>query len=139
MIYLLIKALHAIAVITWTGSTLFVTGLLARMAAEEGPQRARWATTVREVSGRFDGPAMGLTWVLGIALVVLGGWYTSPWMIAKFLFVVALSALHGMLSGQVKKLAEVPDHQVPAWMRWLLPVELGMVFIVVLLVILKPF
>ncbi|RUQ60899.1 hypothetical protein EJ913_30325 [Azospirillum doebereinerae] len=61
----------------------------------------------------------------------------SPWLSMKLAFVVALSGLHGMLSGTLRKLARADrPSAVPGYAQHALIVA---VVVIVLLVVVKPF
>ena len=44
-------------------------------------------------------------WAFGIGLAASGGWFTYGWLQAKLVLVVLLSAIHGLQSGQIRRLA----------------------------------
>jgi len=46
-----------------------------------------------------------MVWALGIVLALQGGWFASLWLQAKLAFVVVLSAVHGVQSGALRRLA----------------------------------
>jgi len=87
MTYLFLKSFHILAVILWIGSlclTSFVTAS-TKMNADQ----MRSAMRISEAS-------IGATWVLGIALVIMGSWYASPWwyfLLALTLVIVILVVL----------------------------------------------
>src|SRR3954463_11434211 len=92
-----IKALHVIAVIAWMAGMLYLPRLFVyHCEAEPGSKQSE---TFKRMEGRLlkliINPAMGLTWLLGLMLIWLGGWHTAHWMQAKFALVLAMSALHG--------------------------------------------
>ena len=85
MVYLTVKALHIIAAILWVGGLFLVTFVTAKMdMSHDQLQRAI----------RVTDAAIGLTWLAGIALVIVGGWHTSLWLYIKVVFVVLISAIH---------------------------------------------
>jgi len=43
-------------------------------------------------------PAMAATWILGIALVLMGQWFTAGWFHAKFVLVIAMTITQGLMS-----------------------------------------
>ncbi|HSG88742.1 MAG TPA: CopD family protein [Pseudomonadales bacterium] len=139
MTYLLVKALHILAVVLWLGTALFIAALLPRISDLHGESRQRWLATLRKIAKRLETPAMILTWVLGIALMLWGGWASAAWMHAKLTLVLVLTGLHGIQAGRFKKLAKDPEHELPAWFGWLFPVMLLMLTAVIVLVAVKPF
>src|SRR5258708_19666239 len=50
-------------------------------------------------------PAMALTWILGVVLMIQGHWLGANWFHAKFALVIALSAMHGIFSRWVADFA----------------------------------
>lgn len=84
-------------------------------------------------------PAMIVAWALGITMATWAGWFASGWMMAKIVFVLALSALHGVLSGRLRRAAAKGG--VPAGFdgRLVLCVMIVLLAAIVLLVVTKPF
>lgn len=95
MPYLWLKAVHVAAVL------LFIGGLFAQAfalaAAQATAPLARWDRLVTV-------PAMLLVWVTGATIAVEAGWFASPWLWAKLAFVLALTGLHGIQSGKLRRL-----------------------------------
>lgn len=142
MSYLWFKALHVTAVIAWMGGMLVLAVTYARLAAIPGPRDAAaqaMIATVRRWDGRVTAPAMALTWALGILLAVQGGLFSAPWLSAKLLFVLVLSALHGVLSGRLRRLGEDPAQSPPAALRFTGVFVLASVLVIAILVVVKPF
>jgi putative membrane protein len=82
---------------------------------------------------------MVVTWVLGLTMVWLGGWYLSPWMHAKFALVIVLSALHGMLVRRWREFSEDRNTRSQKYYRIINEVPAVLMVGIVLLVVLKPF
>jgi protoporphyrinogen IX oxidase len=133
LLYPWLKALHV------TSAFVFIAGLFATsvvLAAERAaPGSAgliagfvarsdRWLTT----------PAMLLVWAFGLTLAVSAGWFSTTWLPVKLAFVALLSAMHGVQSGQVRRLARTEGPR-----RWTsLPLILFFLFVVVALAVVKP-
>ncbi len=106
MDYLWFKAFHIIAVTTWIGGMLTVAGTTsASSSLPDEAARAQFFSRIREWDRRVTTPAMLAVWVLGLILAVTGHLFPQPWLLAKIALVLALSALHGMLSGRLRRLA----------------------------------
>jgi putative membrane protein len=140
-IYLWLKAVHVIAVIAWMAGMLYLPRLFVyHCEAEPG---SRQSETFKLMEGRLlkliINPAMGLTWLLGLALVWLGGWHTAHWMQAKFALVVAMSALHGFFVRWVKEFAADRNTRAPKFYRLANEIPTAMLIVIVILVVLKPF
>ena len=66
-------------------------------AAEELTLDQRHAVSaVRAWDQWLTTPAMLLVWGLGLTLALSQGWFFSHWLQVKLVFVLALSALHGV-------------------------------------------
>jgi len=135
MIYLLLKTGHIVALIIWIGGMLAQVLLLRTMPP--GPDLHHVLDAAVRWDRRLVAPAMLLAWACGLALASIGHWFASPWLIVKLVFVVALSALHGFVSGCVRRMATgtpapsaLSSHAGAAL--------LGAVMAIVLLVVVKP-
>ena len=133
MDYSWILTLHLVAIAIWIGGML-INGVVLGGA----PQR-RTIETIRRWDRRVVVPAILLTWALGITLAVKGGWFQAPWLSTKLVFVLALSALHGVQSGALRRMAGDPDKRPPAFLRFSAPLTIVAVLVVVTLAVTKPF
>jgi putative membrane protein len=100
MDYLWLKALHVTAVLIFIGG-LFVQAMGVAVGA-------RGATETVSLISRWDQrvtlPAMLAVWLTGALVAASGGWFSNHWLWAKLVFVVALTGLHGVQSGRLRKL-----------------------------------
>lgn len=137
MIYLVFKAAHVAAVVTWLGGMLMLAVLLP-LAARDGAASAALLDLLRRWDRRVTLPAMVAAWSLGLGLALTAGWFPSGWLLAKLVLVLALSGLHGVQSGKLRRLAG-DDAAVSApnlaRMAWLLP---ALALPVLLLAVAKP-
>jgi protoporphyrinogen IX oxidase len=139
-LYPWLKALHVVAAMTFVGGVL--AGLLALQpllsngvsSLEESGAIRSLRTWHREVTT----PAMLTVWVLGMVLALQGGWFTSFWLQAKLALVFVLSAIHGVQSGVLRRLAggSALRMQGLKFSRWLTIVLAAGIAV---LVIVKPF
>lgn len=90
-------ALHVAAAMTW------IAGMILLGLADPGSDTAAGLRRARTWNRLVTTPAMLLTWVLGVTLATRGGWFGEPWLWAKLILVLALSALHGRLSGRLRR------------------------------------
>ncbi|PAJ79322.1 CopD family protein [Burkholderia ubonensis] len=133
MTYLLLKAVHVLAVVTFVGGllTLSVGVRIANLAVHRAVRRWDRAVTA---------PALAIVWISGIAIALSGHWFGDAWLSAKLVVVVALSALHGILAGTLRRMER--DDLVVAPAQWLGQAGGAVVVatgIVVGLVVIKPF
>ena len=71
-------------------------------------------------------------------MAMQAGWFGSPWLTIKLAIVGALSALHGLLSGTLRRLSASAD-QPPAALRYAAPATILGVVMIAILVVTKPF
>ncbi|RAI44070.1 CopD family protein [Rhodoplanes roseus] len=142
--YLWMKAAHLVTVTAWVAGMLALPPLFAlHVRAGSG--------AVADVLGRIEhrlirhlvNPAMVLTWGFGGWLVWEGGWLASGWFHGKLALVVLLSAVHGSVSAETRRLAR-PGGPETARNRLGFYIVLNAVGVVsaigtVVLVIVKPF
>src|SRR5512143_3075083 len=100
MMYLWLKAFHIIAAIAWMAGMLYLPRLFVyHCEAEPGSKQSEtFKTMERRLLRYIMTPAMIVTWLLGIALVLQTGAFNATWFHVKFVLVLAMSGLHGMLS-----------------------------------------
>lgn len=142
MTYLLIKSLHVCAVIFWMSGMFLQSLLLIAGRNMSGPVLPLELSRLRMLRRWCRGmtvPAMALTWISGLTIATLGGWAGEPWLILKFAFVLALSALHGVLSGALRRRLECPTEAPSSNLTLVFPSLLVMTSAIVFLVINKPF
>ncbi len=135
--YLWLKALHVAAVMTWVGG--MVASGLALAHAALIPSESPWLEGMIRWDRRVTAPAMGIAWILGILMASLAGWFSAPWLMVKLGFVVALSALHGMVAGRLRRASSAEFGEAPVFLRHAAPVTLGCAALIAALVIIKPF
>ncbi|PWB66940.1 MAG: protoporphyrinogen oxidase HemJ [Bradyrhizobiaceae bacterium] len=140
-LYLWLKAVHVIAVISWMAGMLYLPRLFVyHCAAEPGsPQSETFKVMERRLLTVIINPAMTVTWALGLWLAYDGGHYTSGWMLAKFLLALALSAMHGMFSGWVRDFASDRNRRSERFYRLINEIPALLMVGIVILVIVKPF
>lgn len=91
---MVIKSVHIVAVIVWIGA-LLVTMLIACKEKMTAPQIS--------ASRLAAETAIGVAWAAGIALVLIGGWYTALWWQIKIVLVIAISAIHAIMYSRWKR------------------------------------
>ncbi|NHZ89216.1 hypothetical protein F2P45_09325 [Massilia sp. CCM 8733] len=141
MIYLLLKALYIVAVMTWIGGVLMQAFLLRTVVRQRLPllpdERSVIGAAVRW-DRRLIAPAMLLAWACGLGLASQGHWSMMPWLNLKLALVLALSAVHDIQSGSLRRMLDNPARPPAAWLRHASAVVLCGVSAIVFLVVLKP-
>ena len=114
--YDLLHGLHIIAMVAWMAGMMMLPRLFAYHTETAPPGTEfdahfiRWEGKVLRI---IINPAMILTWIFGISLILFHvygageGWafLAQPWMIVKLAAVIFLSGWHGMLAGARRKIA----------------------------------
>ena len=141
MLYVWVKAVHVIAVISWMAGMLYLPRLFVyHCEAEVGSKQSEtFKVMERKLLRVIINPAMILTWVLGLWLVWLGSWHTASWMHAKFALVIVMSALHGFLVRCWRDFEADRNHRSQKLYRIINEVPAVLMVGIVILVIVKPF
>ena len=136
-----IKAFHVMAVIAWMAGMLYLPRLMVYHAesAVGSIQSETFKIMERRLLRGIINPAMIVTWVFGLYLAWKGFGFSGGWLHSKILLVVAMSAVHGYLSGAVRRFGE--DRNVKASRHWRIVNEVPTVLmiLIVILVVVKPF
>ena len=140
-IYLWIKALHVIAVISWMAGMLYLPRLFVYHAetASGSQQSETFKIMERRLLRAIMTPAMIVTWLTGLWLVWQGGWIKAGWFHAKFALVFALSGVHGFLAARVRDFANDANTRSHKLYRIINEIPTVMMILIVILVIVKPF
>jgi putative membrane protein len=141
-----IKAFHIIVVIAWMAGMLYLPRLFVyHCAAEMGSvQSETFKVMERRLLRGIINPAMIATWVFGLWLAWLGpdsryGWFASPWLWAKLVLVLALSAVHGILARWRKDFAADRNVHSQRFYRIINEIPTILMIGIVILAVVKPF
>lgn len=143
MLYFYIKALHIVFVVTWFAGLFYIVRLFVyhTEASDKPPlERSLLESQFKKMEkGLWFGityPSMILTVVFGITLVYLGNYWTRPWMLMKFGFVILLLIYHficGHVYNQLKKdVFKFSSFQLRMWNEVASILLISIVFIVTL-------
>jgi putative membrane protein len=139
--YLWLKALHVIAVISWMAGMLYLPRLFVYHAAAQ-PGSAQ-AETFKIMEARLlkfiMTPAMIVTWIAGIALVVLGQWVGAGWFHAKLALVLVMTVMHGLLSHWVTEFDYERNKHTQKFYRIVNEIPTVLLILIVILAVVKPF
>ncbi|MHA6686075.1 protoporphyrinogen oxidase HemJ [Mesorhizobium sp. A556] len=135
------KAIHVVAVIAWMAGMLYLPRLFVyHVDAETGSvQSETFKVMERRLLRGIINPAMLATWAFGLWLAWTGFGFQGGWLHTKIALVVAMSAVHGYLSGAVRKFAQ--DRNTKSARHWRIVNEVPtlLMVLIVILVIVKPF
>ena len=141
--YFWIKAFHIIAVIAWMAGMLYLPRLYA-YHCEVTPgssESERFKVMERRLLRAIVNPAMIAVWVLGLTLVFMpaSGGGAQPWLHAKLLLVVILSAVHVLFAIWRKDFARDANTRSQRFYRIVNEVPTILMIAIVILAVVKPF
>jgi len=141
MLFLWIKALHVIAVISWMAAMLYLPRLMVyHCEAETGSKQSETFKVMERRLLRFIAtPAMIVTWLTGLWLAWEAGLFRESWLHGKLALVLALTALHGINAKWVKDFARDQNRRRARFYRFANEVPTLLMIGIVILVIVKPF
>lgn len=140
--YLLLKALHLIALISWMAGMLYLPRLFVyHVDAVPGGELDDKLKIMEKRLLRFIiNPAMIATFILGLLLIYVVGIKTlGGWFHVKALLLVGMFAVHGMLSRYRKAFERGENKKTAKFFRILNEVPTVLMVIIVLLAVMKPF
>jgi protoporphyrinogen IX oxidase len=140
-LYAWLKAVHVIAVIAWMAGMLYLPRLFVyHCEAESG---SRQSETFKVMEHRLltiiINPAMVVVWALGLWLAWESSAWRSGWFHAKFILVLAMSAVHGLFVRWVKDFAADRNVRPQRFYRLMNEVPTVLMVAIVILAIVKPF
>lgn len=139
MTYDLLKIAHLVSMVLWIGSAFTIPVIVLGLFGASSNEKGVAIKAIRLAHSRIAGPAIVGTWVFGIALLSVGGWFDAQWLWAKLAIVLVLSALHGAISGTLRRLSWDGDSGRPKLFWALVVIHAIGLICVVALVVLKPF
>jgi protoporphyrinogen IX oxidase len=140
--YLWLKALHIVAVISWMAGLLYLPRLMIyHCAAERGSVQSETFKTMERRLYRFImTPAMIVAWVAGLVLAFgYVGFSAGYWLHAKLVLVVAMSAAHDAMGRWVRDFALDRNERPQRFYRIANEVPTLLMLLIVILAVVKPF
>ena len=140
--YLTLKALHLIAVLSWMVGLLYLPRIFVYHAEVKTDSEAYNIFTIMELRlmKYIMNPAMVATWIFGIWLVYLAGHEIAMqlWMQIKLILVIILSGFHGFLSKCRKNFYNKVNSKTSKFFRIINEIPTVMLIIIIFLVIFMP-
>ena len=137
-----IKAAHVVAMVAWMAGLFYLPRLFVYHAERGTPGSeldATFQVMERRLLRAIINPSMIATWVLGLSLVLLGGWWSAPWLWVKLAAVLALSGFHGWCVARQRDFAEGRNSRTGRTYRIANEVPTLLLLVIVTMVIVKPF
>jgi protoporphyrinogen IX oxidase len=139
--YSWILAFHIIAVIAWMAGMLYLPRLFVyhSMAKVGSEQAETFKTMERRLIKFIMTPAMIVTWLLGIVLVLKGQFLGATWFHIKIVLVLAMTILHGLLSHWAHEFELDRNTRSPKFYRIANEIPTVLLILIVILATVKPF
>jgi len=136
-----IKIAHIISIISWMVGLLYLPRLLVyhSVADSNSGESKTFKIMERRLLKGIMTPAMIFSWVFGLILAYLSGFWLDIWFLMKLFFVILLSIYHMVAAGWVRKFANDQNTHTQRFFRFANEVPTVLMILVVILVILKPF
>jgi putative membrane protein len=136
-----ILAFHIIAVIAWMAGMLYLPRLFVYHAgAKTGSEQSETFKTMEQRLLRYImTPAMIVTWLLGIVLVLEGGWLGAAWFHIKIGLVLVMTILHGLFSHWSHDFALDRNPRSPKFYRIANEIPTALLIVIVIMATVKPF
>jgi protoporphyrinogen IX oxidase len=140
--YLWLKALHIIAVMSWMAGLLYLPRLMIyHCDAEEGSDKSEtFKVMERRLLKAIMTPAMIVSWLLGLILIFgYIGLAGNIWLHLKLVLVLAMTAAHGFQARWVRDFAADSNQRSHRFYRVANEVPTLLMIGIVILAVVKPF
>ena len=139
--YLWIKAFHIVAVIAWMAGMLYLPRLFVYHAGvAPGSEQSETFKTMEQRLLRFImTPAMIVTWLLGIALVIEGQYLAATWFHLKIALALLMTVMHGLFSHWARDFVHDRNPHPAKFYRIANEIPTVILIAIVILATVKPF
>ena len=140
-LYLLLKSLHLIAVISWMAGLLYLPRIFVyHSEAYHESQKEVFKTMERKLYNYIMMPAMLLSWIFGVLLIHSVGLavITELWMIIKLGAVIILTYYHFTLGKYLNDFALENNTKTAKFFRIYNEIPTIILIVVIFVVIFKP-
>ena len=142
-LYLLFKALHLIAVISWMAGLLYLPRIFVYHSSTKGNdigQKETFKLMEKRLFLYIMNPAMILSWLLGLYLIYIIGTESlfSLWLQLKLILVLLMTGFHFFLFFCLKSLSLDNSKYSPKFFRIINEIPTILLIIIIFLVVFKP-
>lgn len=134
-------SLHIISVISWMAGMFYMPRLFVyhcRLEVGSGASEM-FKEMERKLIRIIINPAICAAWIFGLALAFAGDFWGDLWFWLKFSLVFVMSGFHGFLSRWRRQFARDENTHSEKFYRMVNEIPTLLMFLIVFLVILKPF
>lgn len=138
--YLWLKALHIIAVITWMAGLLYLPRLFVyHCQVPHGSDASeKFKIMERKLLRAIINPSMIAVFIFGITLAFYTETYREIWFQIKFVLVIILSAIHGLMAKYRKDFANDKNTRSERFYRIFNEIPAILMVMIVFIAVLKP-
>ncbi len=141
-LYLIIKSLHLIAVISWMAGLLYLPRIFVYHVEnyEKKETTDIFETMEKRLYNFIMRPAMLFAWIFGIVLIYLNGLdtFANLWMQIKLVLVIILSIYHEYLGKCLMHLKNRTNTKTAKFYRYMNEVPTVLLILIVFVAIIKP-
>ena len=141
-LYLIIKSLHLISVISWMVGLLYLPRIFVYHVENFKKKETTdiFETMEKRLYNYIMRPAMLFSWIFGIVLIYLNGLgvLTNLWMQIKLVLVIFLSGYHEYLGKCLTNLKNRTNTKTAKFYRYINEVPTVLLILIVFVVIIKP-
>ncbi len=141
-LYLILKALHLISVISWMAGLLYLPRIFVYHSENKNEEKVCevFKTMEFKLYNYIMMPAMILSWLFGLVLITVIGFeqLANTWLKLKFLLVIILTAYHFFLGNCLNKFKIDENNYSSRFFRIFNEVPTILLILIVFIVILKP-
>ncbi len=141
-LYLIIKSLHLIAVISWMAGLLYLPRIFVYHVENNEKKETTDIFEIMELRlyNYIMRPAMLLSWIFGIILIYLNGLdvLSNLWMQIKLILVIILTGYHEYLGKCLNSLKNKKNTKTSKFYRYINEVPTVLLILIVFVVIIKP-
>ena len=140
-IYLILKSLHLIAVISWMAGLLYLPRIFVyHSEADDVSQKTVFKVMERKLYNYIMMPAMLLSWLFGVLLIHTLGFsiFLELWMQIKLIAVIILTYYHFTLSKYLNDFATDNNQKTSKFFRIYNEIPTIILIVVIFLVVFKP-
>jgi putative membrane protein len=138
--YLWIKALHVVSIISWMAGLLYLPRLFVYHSDADlnSVQSETFKVMERRLAYAIMTPAMVMSWISGLIIAIQSGFYSDNWFKIKFIFVIFMTIFHFYLLNLQKKFNFDTNSHSNRFYRLINEIPTVLMLLIVGLVILKP-
>ena len=141
-LYLLFKSLHLIAIVSWMAGLLYLPRIFVYHVEnfEKKQTTEIFEAMEKRLYFYIMRPAMVLSWVFGIILILIVGFETFSflWLQIKLALVVLLTAYHEYLGKCMRLLKSGKNEKSSKFYRIINEIPIILLILIVFIVIFKP-